>query len=76
MRPGASDHGYLPEHVCERGFLLLADDGYEATAPSMSLIDVAPTLLALLGHRPAPTMRGRSVLRRRARVAPPPAAAS
>ena len=70
------DHGYLPEHLCERGFLLLADERYETTADSISLIDVAPTLLTLLGHRPAPTMRGRNAMRRRARAAAPPAAVS
>ena len=70
------DHGYLPEHVCERGFVLLADERYETAADSISLIDVAPTLLALLGHRSAPTMRGRNAMRRRARAAAPPAAES
>lgn len=59
------DHGYLPENPCERGFILLADERYEASAKTISLIDVAPTLLALLGQEPAPTMRGRSVLRPR-----------
>ena len=48
---------------------------YETTAVAISLIDVAP-LLALFGQRPAPTLRGRSGLRRRAEVAPLPAAVS
>jgi hypothetical protein len=68
MRPGAGDRLL----VCHApGF-----DRYETTAASIALIDVAPTLLALLGHRPVPTMRGRSVMRRRARAAATPAAAS
>jgi len=68
MRPGAGDRlllCYVP------GF-----DRCEASADSISLIDVAPTLMALVGQRLAPTMRGRSILRRRARAAAPAAAAS
>ena len=68
MRPGAG-HRLLVCHV--PGF-----ERQETTADPISLIDVAPTLLALLGQRPAPTLRGRSGLRRRAEVAPRPAAVS
>ena len=64
------DHGYLPEDDCEIGFMVLAEDGYEATGDSVALIDLAPTLLDLLQlPRPA-TMKGRVALRpRRAHVA-------
>jgi hypothetical protein len=68
MRRGASDR--LP------GSLLPADDGDQATAGSMSLIDIAPTLLALVGERSGRTMRGPGVWRRRVEIVAPAAAAS
>lgn len=55
------NHGYLPEHPSEKGFAILADDRFRAPEAQGELIDVAPTLLALLGE-PRPThMRGRVV---------------
>jgi Type I phosphodiesterase / nucleotide pyrophosphatase len=59
-----ADHGYLSEADSEAGFMLLAEDGYQAAADEVELIDIAPSLLALLGRSPAATMRGRSVFRR------------
>jgi hypothetical protein len=56
----------LPENDSEIGIIALIADGYDAEPGEAALIDIAPTLLALLGHEPAPTMRGRSVLRPRA----------
>lgn len=52
------NHGYLPEHPSERGFVLLADEGWHATRDEMSLIDFAPTVLALLGEARPPRLRG------------------
>jgi Type I phosphodiesterase / nucleotide pyrophosphatase len=46
-------HGYLPNHPSEEGFAILIDRNYNATRPSIELIDIAPTVLALLG-RPRP----------------------
>ena len=60
-----ADHGYLSENDSEIGIMALIEDGYDAEPGEVELIDIAPTLLALLGHKPAPTMRGRSVLQRR-----------
>ncbi len=61
-----ADHGYPSEADSERGFMLLAEDGYRAAVDDeAALIDIAPSLLTLLGETPAPTMRGRSVFRRR-----------
>lgn len=60
-----ADHGYLSENDSEIGFMALVEDGYDAEPGEVELIDIAPTLLALLGHDPAPTMRGRNVLRPR-----------
>jgi hypothetical protein len=59
-----ADHGYLSEHASEIGVMALAEDGYAAAAGEVALIDIAPTLLALLGRAPAPTMRGRPAFRR------------
>jgi hypothetical protein len=65
-----ADHGYLPDNDCEIGFMILAEDGYEAIAEPAALIDIAPTLLDLLQLPPAASMRGRAALRpRRAHVA-------
>jgi hypothetical protein len=54
-------HGYSPEHPSERGFAVLADARFQALRPSAGLLDVAPTLLALLGETPPSTMRGRAM---------------
>jgi hypothetical protein len=52
------NHGYLPQHPSERGFVTLAEPGAAALRDEMSLIDFAPTVLALLGRDPPPVMRG------------------
>lgn len=56
-----ADHGYLPDHDCEIGFMLVADDRRRASDQSVALIDIAPTLLALLDLPSADTMTGRAV---------------
>ena len=55
------NHGYLPEHPSERGFVLLAHEGWRPTRSEMSLVDFAPSVLALLGHAPSPQMLGSAV---------------
>jgi Type I phosphodiesterase / nucleotide pyrophosphatase len=55
-----ADHGYLPHHECEIGFVVVADDRYHAPGESVHLIDLAPTFLELLGCAKPPTMRGTS----------------
>ncbi len=52
-------HGYLPEHPSEKGFAILADQRFRAARPEAELIDVAPTLLSLLGESHPAYMRGR-----------------
>lgn len=59
-----ADHGYLPDHDSELGFLVLAHDGYETVDEQVTLIDIAPTLLDLLDVPPADTMKGRPAFRR------------
>lgn len=51
-------HGYLPEHPSERGFVVLADPRFRARRPVAGILDVAPTLLRLLGETPPQYMRG------------------
>jgi hypothetical protein len=53
-----SNHGYLPQHECEQGFLLAFDERCEARRELIELIDVAPTVLALLGQPQPPSMTG------------------
>lgn len=52
------NHGYLPEHPSERGFVLLAETGYRVACPEATTTDLAPTVLALLGCERPPHMRG------------------
>lgn len=56
------NHGYLPHHPSEKGFMVLADDGIKPNRKTMSLIDFAPTMLAYLGAGTPSTMNGRSIL--------------
>jgi Type I phosphodiesterase / nucleotide pyrophosphatase len=62
------DHGYLPEHPSERGFVILVDDGCDAPDDEATLIDIAPTVLSLLGGRPPESMKGRRLFRPRTAV--------
>jgi hypothetical protein len=54
-------HGYLPGHPADDGFVVLADPEFRASAERIALIDVAPTILALLGERAPDHMTGRAV---------------
>jgi hypothetical protein len=65
------NHGYLPEHASERGWLVLADAAWRASRDEMTLLDFAPTVLALLGRAPPAAMRGAPVF---ATAEPAPAA--
>ncbi len=52
------NHGYLPEHPSERGFVLYADTGWRPARAEMALVDFAPTVLALLGEPVPAHMHG------------------
>lgn len=54
------DHGYLPNNESEIGFLLVAGDGWRTATnqAEISLTDVAPSLLTLLGAPAPATMTG------------------
>jgi hypothetical protein len=67
-----SDHGYLPQAASETGFVLLADDRFEAVSHQVEMVDLAPSLLALLALEAPDTMRGRAIFRRRSDPGVPP----
>lgn len=54
-------HGYLPGYPADDGFMVLADPGRRALAERVELIDVAPTLLALVGENVPEHMVGTPV---------------
>jgi len=53
------NHGYLPENPSEKGFAILADERFRPVDREMDLVDMAPTLLALLGEPRPDHMKGR-----------------
>lgn len=59
------NHGGLPgKHPCDGGYMLTLGDGIERAAEQGELIDVAPTVLSLLGQEVPRQMVGRPLLRR------------
>ncbi|MBI1796196.1 MAG: alkaline phosphatase family protein [Candidatus Eisenbacteria bacterium] len=52
------NHGYLPRHPSEQGFVVLAEPGVRALRAEMTLIDFAPSVLGLLGRDVPAAMRG------------------
>jgi hypothetical protein len=56
-----ADHGYRPEHDCEVGFLVLAEEGQRARDDGVELTDFAPSVLQLIDRTPPATMRGRPI---------------
>ncbi len=58
-----ANHGHLPDHPAEEGYIVLADPHYRVETDWMSLIDFAPTVLDLLGRDKPDVMRGRPVFK-------------
>jgi predicted AlkP superfamily phosphohydrolase/phosphomutase len=59
-----NDTGHDEANHAEEGLLIMAGPGIEpGHAEETSLLDVAPTVLELLGLEPTPSMRGTSLLR-------------
>ena len=56
-------HGQHPDHESETGYLCLLEDGFVADREESPLVDFAPTVLALLGRPPLPSMGGRACFR-------------
>lgn len=53
------NHGYLPHHASERGWLWADDVVAAGPGEDADLVDIAPTLLSLVGESPPDYMRGR-----------------
>jgi hypothetical protein len=51
-------HGYLPNNESEKGFMILLDARYRTTKKEVEIIDVAPTVLGLLGYEIPDYMKG------------------
>lgn len=60
-----ADHGYRSEHESEVGFMVLAEEGYQAWDERAELIDIAPSVLQLVDRRPPATMKGRNLFQPR-----------
>ncbi len=54
------NHGHLPHFETERSFAMLCADGFVPRSGG-TVLDVAPTILDLLGHAPPATMAGESL---------------
>jgi len=55
------NHGHLPDHPSEEGYLVLGDKSFQPADDQMQVIDFAPTVMSLLGKKPAEHMTGRAV---------------
>jgi len=51
-------HGYLPQHESERGILIVFDKNYRSSTDQIELIDVAPSILGILGYKKPEFMKG------------------
>jgi predicted AlkP superfamily pyrophosphatase or phosphodiesterase len=51
-------HGYFPHHESEKGFMILLDNHYKADRQEIDIIDVAPSILGLLGCKKPDYMKG------------------
>ncbi len=54
-------HGYPPNNESEKGFMILLDARYRTTKKEVGIIDVAPTVLGLLGYQMPDCMKGNCV---------------
>ncbi len=59
------NHGHLPDTEPEQAFVALLDAGFVRADVDAHILDVAPSVLALLARTAPPTMRGRSLFVRR-----------
>jgi hypothetical protein len=55
------NHGHLPDHPAEEGYLVICEQGYGVADDPMRVTDFAPTVMSLLGKQPAGHMTGRCV---------------
>jgi hypothetical protein len=52
------NHGYLPHHPSERGWLVIDDPNICCCRAEVQLVDIAPTILSLAGCSPPSYMKG------------------
>lgn len=56
------NHGYLPHHPSEKGFMVVADDSVKPNRETMTVFDFAPTMLTYFGEDVPDYMSGENVL--------------
>lgn len=54
-------HGYLPQYESEKGFIIILDSNYRIYEQEINIIDVAPSILALLGYKKPDFMKGNCI---------------
>lgn len=54
-------HGYLPWHESERAFMIVCDERCKAMREQIDIIDIAPSILSILGYPIPVFMRGAPV---------------
>ena len=55
------NHGYLPQYESEKGFVMVLDNNYKVDKQEADIIDVAPTILGLLGYKKPDYMKGKGI---------------
>jgi predicted AlkP superfamily pyrophosphatase or phosphodiesterase len=51
-------HGYLPQHESEKGIMIVFNKNYRSSKEQIELIDVAPSILGILGYKKPEFMKG------------------
>jgi hypothetical protein len=62
------NHGHLPDHPSEEGYIVFADRTYESTSEIVDLIDFAPTILTLVGKPVPDYMCGQPIFISRSKI--------
>lgn len=57
------NHGYLPHHESEIGFMMILDPGWQVENAEVDIIDVAPSILGMLGCKKPDSMKGKTVFK-------------
>jgi hypothetical protein len=66
----SGNHGHLPHFAAEASFVALLDSEFELDGCEANILDVAPSMLAVLGIEQPPQMTGRALFRPRATSIP------
>ena len=62
------NHGHLSNFDVENSFVALLDRRYETRNTKGHILDLAPSVLAVLGYDPPPTMNGHPIFRSKSRA--------